>query len=181
MPTERDIRLNQPKEGLIFMTDSLSAQVRQLLLSYLLGTHAAKLQPPWILRGALISLVLTIVAGLFRNYRYPNYVLQIHKISWIRCSRYQQQCRLNCLKADPTAISDSDRPANRLVQNYQRMLRSQDKDLEAVLEDNEKTGERLRKEWTYAQSLSIAFALLAMIFLALACHRQLLISDDALN
>ena len=34
MPTERDIRLNQPKEGLIFMTDSLSAQVRQLLLSY---------------------------------------------------------------------------------------------------------------------------------------------------
>jgi hypothetical protein len=122
------------------------------------------LQPPWILRGALISLVLTIVAGLFRNYRYPNYVLQIHKISWIRCSRYQQQCRLNCLKADPTAISIQTGQPIDLSKTIKEFEKS-DKDLEAVLKDNEKTGERLRKEWPYAQSLSIAFALLAMIFL----------------
>jgi hypothetical protein len=62
------------------------------LVSFL-GSHSTRLQPTWIFRGALISLVLTMIASLYRNYRYPNYVLQIHKISRIRCIRYQQQCK----------------------------------------------------------------------------------------
>lgn len=133
------------------------------LISFL-GAHAAKLQPTWILRAALISLVLTMIASLFRNYRYPNYVLQIHKISWIRCSRYQQQCRLSFFKADPTAISiQTGQPIN-LSETVNEFGKS-DKELEAILKESEALGEHLRKQWTYAQVLCIAFATLAMVFL----------------
>jgi hypothetical protein len=130
-----------------------------------LGAHSGKLQPSWIFRAALISLVLTMVASLYRNYRYPNYVLQIHKISWIRCSRYQQQCRLNCFRADPTAVSiQTGQPIDvpKTVEEFQKS----DAELETILKDNEKLSERMNKEWVYSQFLSISFATLAMIFLA---------------
>ncbi len=133
------------------------------LVSFL-GAHSTKLQPTWILRGALISLVLTMIASLYRNYRYPNYVLQIHKISWIRCSRYQQQCRLNCLKADPTAISIQTGQPIDLAQAVKDFEKS-DEELETILKDNEKSGEHLRKQWTFAQFLGIGFATVAMVFL----------------
>ena len=133
------------------------------LVSFL-GAHSTKLQPTWILRGALIFLILTMAASLFRNYRYPNYVLQIHKISAIRCCRYQQQCRLNCLKADPTALSIQTGLPIDLPKTLKEFEKS-DKELETISAENEKVGERLRKQWTYAQSLSISFATLAMVFL----------------
>jgi hypothetical protein len=133
------------------------------LVSFL-GTHSTKLQPTWILRSALVFLVLTMIASLFRNYRYPNYVLQIHKISWIRCSRYQQQCRVNCLKADPTAISiQTGEPVNlpKTMADFERS----DAALHVILEDNERLGESLRKQWTYAQFVTVSFATFAMVFL----------------
>lgn len=133
------------------------------LVSFL-GAHSAKLQPTWILRGALLSLVLTMIASLFRNYRYPNYVLQIHKISLIRSSRYQQQCRFNCIKADPTAISIQTGQPIDLPKSLKEFEKS-DEGLEALDKDSEKIGERLRKQWTYAQNLAICFAILAMVFL----------------
>ena len=132
------------------------------LVSFL-GAHSAKLQPAWILRGALISLVLTIVASLVRNYRYPNYVLQIHKISWIRCTKYEQECRANCLKVEPAAIGiQTGQPID--LQAVKGLEKSNE-DLEVVLRDNEKLGERLRKQWTAAQFFAISFAALAMVFL----------------
>jgi hypothetical protein len=133
------------------------------LVSFL-GAHSTKLWPTWILRGALISLVLTIIASLFRNYRYPNYVLQIHKISFIRASRYEQQCRLNYFKADPATIS---------IQTGQRIdlpefvkdVEDSDEELETTLKEAGKLSERLLKQWTYAENLAIGFATLAMVFL----------------
>ena len=38
-----------------------------------------------------------------------------------------------------------------------------DSELEAVVKRQEKLGERLRKQWTYAQFVCISFALAAMI------------------
>jgi hypothetical protein len=133
------------------------------LVSFL-GAHTSKLQPTWILRGALVSLVLTMIAGLFRNYRYPNYVLQIHKISLLNSSRYQQQCRLNCLKADPTAISIQTGQQIDLPKTIKDFEKS-DEELETHVVDARKLGRRLEKQWTYAQFVCISFATLAAVLL----------------
>jgi hypothetical protein len=153
-------------EGRVDFYDKLtlgSGATIAALVSFL-GAHTTKLQPTWILRGALISLVLTMIASLFRNYRYPNYVLQIHKISFIRCTRREQQCRLDCLKADPTAIDiKTGQPIN--LPEFAQDIERADKELETIQEESERLGERLRKQWTYAQFLAISFATLAMCFL----------------
>lgn len=133
------------------------------LVSFL-GSHFSKLHPVWILRGSLISLVLVIAASLFRNYRYPNYVLQIYKISWIRCTRYEQECRLNCLKAEPHAIGlQSGQPIRN--SNAVEELAKSNAELGALLKDEEAKGERMMRQWTMAQLLAISFATLSMVLL----------------
>jgi hypothetical protein len=57
-----------------------------------LGVHAGKLQPVRIMQCSIISLV----AALYRNFRYPYYVLAVKNLSWIHAKRYQQQCKKGC-------------------------------------------------------------------------------------
>src|SRR6266481_3639165 len=56
-----------------------------------LGVHAGKLHPVWIMQCSLISLVVAIVAALYRNFRYPHYILAVTNVSWINAKLYQQQ------------------------------------------------------------------------------------------
>lgn len=130
------------------------------LVSFL-GSHSASLHPKWILRSSLVLLGLTMLAGLFRNFRYPNYVMQIRKISWIRCSRYQQRCRRDYLSADTTAVSIQ---TGQLIDTEKTMKELDESDVEVgqILEENETLGERMRKQWTYAEQLCLALAFLSM-------------------
>jgi hypothetical protein len=43
-----------------------------LVVSFV-GAHAGRLQPPWLLRSALVTLVLTMIAAMARNWRQPYY------------------------------------------------------------------------------------------------------------
>ena len=47
------------------------------------GTHSGRLQPPWLLRCSLISLVVAVVAALYRNLRFPSYALQVRRNMWM--------------------------------------------------------------------------------------------------
>jgi hypothetical protein len=90
--------------------------------------------------------------------------LQIHKISWIRCTRYEQQCRLNYIKADPSVFSfTTGEPIDvaKLVEECEKS----ETEIEQVIQESTRAAERLRKQWAYAQFLCISFACLAMIFL----------------
>jgi hypothetical protein len=45
-----------------------------LVVSFV-GAHAGKLNPPWLLRSALVALVLTMIAAMYRNWKYPFYLI----------------------------------------------------------------------------------------------------------
>ncbi len=47
-----------------------------LMVSYV-GAHAGKLQPPFLLRSALITLVLAMMCGFYRNWRFPWYTFAV--------------------------------------------------------------------------------------------------------
>jgi hypothetical protein len=133
------------------------------LVSFL-GAHSTKLHPAWILRAALISLVLTMIAGLFRNYRYPNYVMKIHQVSWTRCSRYEQECRVNYLKADQTTVNV--RTGQTIdIDEVSKNFEQSNKELEELSQKADKEAKRLERHWKYAQNLCISFAALAMVCL----------------
>jgi hypothetical protein len=38
------------------------------------GSHAGRLQPPWLLRSALAAFVLSLVSATYRNWKFPFYV-----------------------------------------------------------------------------------------------------------
>ncbi len=165
---EADIELNQIESanGRVDFYDRItigSGATIAALVSFL-GGHSAKLQPAWLLRGALISLVLAMAASLFRNYRYPNYVLTVHKISYIRRLRYQKSCRSNFIKAAPAAIDVRTGLPIDVVKSSNEFEKS-DAELKKLEDERVKLAERLRKEWTYSQNFSMTLAICAMVFL----------------
>lgn len=56
-----------------------------------LANHAAGLHPEWLLRCSLVSLVMVIVAGLYRSFRYPYYIMQARKAAWIEAALDHQR------------------------------------------------------------------------------------------
>lgn len=55
-----------------------SAATIAVIVSFV-GSHSTSLRPPWLLRAALISLVLTMISAMYRNWRYPFYALSAHE------------------------------------------------------------------------------------------------------
>lgn len=70
-----------------------------------LGVHSGKLQPAWIIRFSLVVFTAAIIAALYRNFRYPFYVLAAKQLSWIRAKLHEQECRKDYLRADPNVHS----------------------------------------------------------------------------
>lgn len=48
-----------------------------LVVSFV-GSHSGTLQPPWLLRSALVSLFLAMISAMYRNWTYPFYQYAIH-------------------------------------------------------------------------------------------------------
>lgn len=48
-----------------------------LVVSFV-GAHAGRLNPPWLLRSALVALVLTMIAAMYRNWKYPFYLIAVY-------------------------------------------------------------------------------------------------------
>ncbi len=129
-----------------------------------LGSHSTTLHPHWILRSSLVFLGFAMLAGLFRNFRYPNYVMQIRKVSWIKATLYQAKCRLDLMKADPAAVDIRTGQVIDIVQKMKEFAED-DKESSAILKQNEEIGERLRKQWTYAEWFCLTFLFLEMVSL----------------
>jgi hypothetical protein len=58
-----------------------------------LGGHTSTLHPEWLLRCSLVSLSLAMLAGLYRSFRYPYYIMQVRKVVWIEAARHHQKIK----------------------------------------------------------------------------------------
>jgi len=57
-----------------------------LVVSFV-GAHAGRLQPPWLLRSALIALVLPMVGAVYRNWRFPFYLIANYNRQYLEARR----------------------------------------------------------------------------------------------
>jgi hypothetical protein len=69
-----------------------------LLVSFV-GAHSGRLQPAWLLRSALVMLVLAMIAAMYRNWKYPFYVPAIYARQEFAAMRKREQCRLDYVVA----------------------------------------------------------------------------------
>jgi len=69
-----------------------------LMVSFV-GAHAGRLQPPWLLRASLVTLVLTMIAAMYRNWRYPFYVMDTHKAKQVGALLDREKATCESMKA----------------------------------------------------------------------------------
>lgn len=73
-----------------------------LVVSYV-GSHAGHLQPAWLLRCALITLVLAMMAAMYRNWKFPFYVIASHVRQQIVAAQKKERARRDLIVAFPMA------------------------------------------------------------------------------
>jgi hypothetical protein len=134
-----------------------------------IGTRAGGLQPAWILRCSLVALVVALTAALYRNLRYPSYVLAVYNRLWIEASRHQQQCKNDLFQAQPGTISlQSGDPID--LEEWKSDFNKSDAGLEVLVRDRLKRENRLLKEFKCAEYVclsSISVSMISLVCLAL--------------
>jgi hypothetical protein len=134
-----------------------------------LGGHASTLHPEWLLRCSLVSLTLALLAGLYRSFRYPYYIMQVRRVVWIEAARYEQKIRGELIVASGPTVAI--RTGNLI--NKTKILEefgSSDVELDTVIKDNIKKRELLLKECHSAEAVclaAIAIAMFSLVWLAL--------------
>jgi hypothetical protein len=130
-----------------------------------LGSHAGKLQPVWIMQCSLICLLVAIVAALYRNFRYPNYILAVNDVSWINAKVYQQQRKKELFKFEPNAISlqtGKSIDAAAWIAEAEKA----ESEMRPIIQQREKCHKRLLREVKVSEIICIVAVSAAMISLA---------------
>jgi hypothetical protein len=78
-----------------------------LVVSFV-GAHAGRLQPPWLLRSALIALVLSMVAAMYRNWRFPFYLLAVYGRQFVEAKQQKMYRERDYFTAFPTLGRNDD-------------------------------------------------------------------------
>ena len=77
-----------------------------LVVSFV-GSHPGHLQPPWLLRCSLITLVLAMMAAMYRNWRFPFYVMANHRRQELVAQRDKQRARRDLIVAFQTVAIEN--------------------------------------------------------------------------
>lgn len=62
-----------------------------------MGAHPGKLSPPWVLRSALVTLVLTMIAAMARNWRYPFYIIASYVRQYVEAISEREESKLKLI------------------------------------------------------------------------------------
>jgi hypothetical protein len=134
-----------------------------------LGVHAERLKPHWMLQSSLILLVIAMLASLYRNLRYPYYVLAVKNLSWIHAKFHQQQCKKELLRVAPEAVDwKTGEPID--PETWIAKANEADESLKPEIEKRDVRQKRLFQEVRIVENIclwSIALAMVSLVWLAL--------------
>lgn len=134
-----------------------------------LGVHPGKLQPVWILQCSLISLLVAMVAALYRNFRYPYYILAVNNVSWINAKLYQQQRKKECFQVEPNAISwQTGEPID--AESWIVEAEKAETEMKPIIKQRERQHKRLWREVKVSETVclvAVSAAMISLVWLAL--------------
>lgn len=134
-----------------------------------LGSHAATLHPEWMLRCSLVALVVVILAGLYRSFRYPYYIMQAKKVVWIEAELHHQRCKGEHIKTIGPSVNLHD---GRLIDKTKlsRDYAESNAEVEVILKKQIALREHLLKECHVAEAFCLVatgVAMISLVWLAL--------------
>ncbi|MHB1795511.1 MAG: hypothetical protein ACYCPO_11135 [Acidobacteriaceae bacterium] len=133
-----------------------------------IGTHSGRLQPAWLLRCSLVSLVIALIAALYRNFRYPNYKLEVRKRIWMEALLKEQQCKKDFFSVNRGMIDiHTGQP---ISGQWAQECEESDSRTKDAIDASSKRENRLLQEWhwaEYACVITIGIAMIALVWLAI--------------
>jgi len=84
-----------------------SAGTIALVVSFV-GSHAGRLQPPWLLRSALVVLVLAMIAAMYRNWRFPFYMMGVYGRQYLEAKRQSRKRERDYVMEFPSLAREED-------------------------------------------------------------------------
>jgi hypothetical protein len=145
-----------------------SGAVIAAIVSFL-GAHSAKLQPAWMLRCSLVSLVIALTTSLYRNLRYPSYFIAVRNRIWIEACRQQQQSKNDVFQSEKNLIAiQTGEPID--MQEWTREFKKSDAGLEKLIGERVRRENRLLIEVRVAEYVclsSVGLAMISLVWLAL--------------
>jgi hypothetical protein len=95
-----------------------------LVVSFV-GSHTGRLQPAWLLRGALVTLLLGMIAAMYRNWKFPFYVLAHARRNDETAKRDKERCRRDYIVAVPSLALEDGKPID--VEEFVRQFDEDEK------------------------------------------------------
>ncbi len=90
------VRLDIGKDRVAYFEKiAVGAGAAVTLLVTFVSSHSPRLQPKWLFRAALTSLVLAMIAAMFRNWRFPYYLSAVYRKEEIAAIRNKEKARLD--------------------------------------------------------------------------------------
>lgn len=133
------------------------------------GTHAGKLHPVWIFRCALISLAIGLVSAMYRNFRYPYYVLAARHRILTEAMQYQQRCKNDLFQVDRNAIGiQTGKPID--LRQWTVDFSQSDAGLVELIKEQKQREQGIYSQVQRAEQLCLMFigvAMIALVWLAL--------------
>ena len=80
-----------------------------LVVSFV-GAHAQRLQPEWLLRSSLVVLALAMLGAMYRNWRYPYYVLAAFHKTLDKAMLEEAECNRNATLSTDAFSLQTGRP-----------------------------------------------------------------------
>jgi hypothetical protein len=133
-----------------------------LVVSFV-GSHAGKLQPPWLLRSSLVVLVLAMIAAMYRNWKYPFYLLAVHAKLDFDAKLDKERCRRDCIVAIPALSLQDGKPIN--VQEFVKGFSATETVLTEKIKEFQKTERSAFTIVKYVEQITLLLMVIAMAML----------------
>jgi hypothetical protein len=128
------------------------------------GSKPHTLSPSWVLRLSLIALVITLVAALWRNFRYPFYLLSARTVDWMEATLEKDKRKRELVKYSPGAMNiETGKPID--VEKWIADLEGEETRTLGAIKKMTGQRNRQRREWAYAERISLVSLLVSMVCL----------------
>jgi hypothetical protein len=133
-----------------------------LIVSFL-GAHAGRLQPRWLLRSALVTLVLAMMLGFFRNWLFPWYAFGVWQVQDLDAQVKRERARRDLIAAELTFAAEDGQPID--PQTWIADFQYREVVYDAKIEELKKARDRWFNWTKYTEQLTLVLASLGIVLL----------------
>jgi len=127
------------------------------------GAHSGRLQPPWLLRAALVALVGAMISAMYRNWKFHFYVLGAWMRQDLAAKQERERCRRDLIVNFPMLSAEDGKPIR--VQEWLAEFAKDDETCTARIAECTKQETSAFKYTRVSEYLTLGLAVCGMLLL----------------